>query len=116
MPASAAAANAANATTKPKKLDRTSMICDSIIDVIGDTPMVRLNCLAANLECEMLVKCEFFNAGGSFKDRIGKRMVDDAEKAGILHNNDTLSSRISYQCGQAAQGRDSQQSHFGSIC
>ena len=85
MPASAAAA-----TTKPKALDRSSMICDSILDVIGDTPMVRLNRVAANLECEMLVKCEFFNAGGSVKDRIGKRMVEDAEKAGMLHKNDTL--------------------------
>jgi cystathionine beta-synthase len=66
------------------------MICDSILDVIGDTPMVRLNRVAANLECEMLVKCEFFNAGGSVKDRIGKRMVEDAEKAGMLHKNDTL--------------------------
>jgi cystathionine beta-synthase len=91
MPASAAAANAANAANATtKKLDRTSMICDSILDVIGDTPMVRLNRLAANLECEMLVKCEFFNAGGSVKDRIGKRMVEDAEKAGILHKGDTL--------------------------
>jgi cystathionine beta-synthase len=84
MPTSAAAA------AKSKSLDRSSMICDSILDVIGDTPMVRLNRVAANLECEMLVKCEFFNAGGSVKDRIGKRMVEDAEKAGMLHKNDTL--------------------------
>jgi cystathionine beta-synthase len=76
--------------TKPKSLDRASMICDSILDVIGDTPLVRLNRVSANLECEMLVKCEFFNAGGSVKDRIGKRMVEDAEKAGMLHKNDTL--------------------------
>jgi cystathionine beta-synthase len=82
--------NLATAAAKPKSLDRSSMICDSILDVIGDTPMVRLNRVAANLECEMLVKCEFFNAGGSVKDRIGKRMVEDAEKAGILHKNDTL--------------------------
>jgi cystathionine beta-synthase len=83
-------ASAAATTTNPKSLDRSSMICDSILDVIGDTPMVRLNRVAANLECEMLVKCEFFNAGGSVKDRIGKRMVEDAEKAGMLHENDTL--------------------------
>jgi cystathionine beta-synthase len=82
--------NSATAAAKPKSLDRSSMICDSILDVIGDTPMVRLNRVAANLECEMLVKCEFFNAGGSVKDRIGKRMVEDAEKAGMLHKNDTL--------------------------
>ena len=73
-----------------KVLDRTNTICDSVLDVIGDTPMVRLNRIAANLPCEMLVKCEFFNAGGSVKDRIGKRMVEDAEKAGQLQRGDTL--------------------------
>ncbi|KAI9598050.1 cystathionine beta-synthase [Syncephalis fuscata] len=61
-------------------------ICDTILDHIGNTPLVRLNRIPQSLgiECEMLVKCEFFNAGGSVKDRIGKRMVEEAEKAGIL--------------------------------
>jgi cystathionine beta-synthase len=74
----------------PAVMDRSNKICDSILDVIGETPLVRLNRVAANLECEMLVKCEFFNAGGSVKDRIGKRMVDDAEKDGKLQKGDTL--------------------------
>jgi cystathionine beta-synthase len=61
-------------------------ICNTILDHIGNTPLVRLNRIPQSLgiECEMLVKCEFFNAGGSVKDRIGKRMVEEAEKAGIL--------------------------------
>jgi len=42
------------------------------------------------LKCEILVKCEFFNAGGSVKDRIGKRMVMDAEKSGRIKKGDTL--------------------------
>jgi cystathionine beta-synthase len=71
-------------------IDRTTAICDSILDVIGDTPMVRVNKVAKNLECEILVKCEFFNAGGSVKDRIGKRMVEDAERSGRLQKGDTL--------------------------
>ncbi len=46
----------------------------TILEHIGDTPMVRINKLSAEagLECELLAKCEFFNAGGSVKDRIGK--------------------------------------------
>ncbi|KAF4041019.1 CBS domain-containing protein [Phytophthora infestans] len=44
----------------------------------------------AHLQCELLAKCEFFNAGGSVKDRIGKRMVEDAEAAGRIKPGDTL--------------------------
>ncbi len=52
-------------------------IYDSILEHIGETPLVRLNRLMASegLECELLAKCEFFNAGGSVKDRIGKSRV-----------------------------------------
>ena len=48
-------------------------ICDSILDHIGDTPLVRLSRLSKKegIKCELLAKCEFFNAGGSVKDRIG---------------------------------------------
>jgi cystathionine beta-synthase len=48
--------------------------------------MVRLNRVGVDdgLECEMVVKCEFFNAGGSVKDRIGKRMVEGGEADGFL--------------------------------
>ena len=48
--------------------------------------MIRINRIGQSegLECELVVKCEFFNAGGSVKDRIGKRMIEDAEKKGIL--------------------------------
>ena len=61
-------------------------ICNSILDHIGNTPLVRLSRFAAKegLSCEVLAKCEYFNAGGSVKDRIGKRMVEEAEKQGIL--------------------------------
>lgn len=68
-------------------------IMDSILEHIGNTPMVRLNRLCANegdIECEVLAKCEFFNAGGSVKDRIGYRMVADAEKSGRIKKGDTL--------------------------
>ena len=54
--------------------------------------MIRLNRVpqSAGLKCEMLAKCEFFNAGGSVKDRIGKRMVEDAEREGKIRPGFTL--------------------------
>lgn len=65
-------------------------ICDNIMDAIGDTPMVRINKVGSDLDCELLAKCEYFNAGGSVKDRIGKRMVEDAEASGRLKPGDTI--------------------------
>ena len=74
----------------PRRLHKSDGVCDSVLDAIGDTPLVRLNKLASHLKCQVLVKCEFLNAGGSVKDRIGKQMVLDAEKQGILKPGDTL--------------------------
>merc|ERR1719410_826054 len=67
-------------------------ICDSALDLIGFTPMVRMSRLAKffDIECELLAKVEFFNAGGSVKDRIGKRMVEEAEKSGRITKGDVL--------------------------
>lgn len=61
-------------------------ILPSILHQIGHTPMVRINRIGklAGLKCELLAKCEFFNAGGSVKDRIGLRMIEDAERDGLL--------------------------------
>merc|ERR1712054_567050 len=67
-------------------------VLDTILDHIGDTPLVRLNKIpqSMGLDCEILCKCEFFNAGGSVKDRIGRRMILDAEKSGRIKPGDTL--------------------------
>ncbi|KAI8872478.1 pyridoxal-phosphate dependent enzyme [Ramicandelaber brevisporus] len=67
-------------------------ILDTILEHIGNTPLVRVNKIAksAGLECELLAKCEFFNAGGSVKDRIGRRMVEEAERDGILKPGSTI--------------------------
>ncbi|KAI7904866.1 cystathionine-beta Synthase [Cokeromyces recurvatus] len=61
-------------------------ISNTILDNIGRTPLVRINKIAKEegLKCELLAKCEYFNAGGSVKDRIANRMIEEAEKAGIL--------------------------------
>jgi cystathionine beta-synthase len=65
-------------------------ILDSIMDAVGQTPMVRLSRIGADLPCELLGKCEFMNPGGSVKDRIGVRMLLDAEQAGRIKPGDTL--------------------------
>jgi cystathionine beta-synthase len=67
-----------------------SKIHDSILDAIGQTPMVRLRNIGRETGCELLAKCEYLNAGGSVKDRIGKRMVEEAQKKGRIRPGDTL--------------------------
>ncbi len=66
------------------------MIMDSILDAIGHTPMVRICSIGRKTGCEILAKCEFLNAGGSVKDRIGRRMVEEAERSGRIKPGDTL--------------------------
>ena len=65
-------------------------VLPSILDAVGETPMVRLNAVTAGLACEVVAKCEFMNPGGSVKDRIGVRMLLDAEKSGRIKPGDTL--------------------------
>ncbi len=66
------------------------MLYQNILETIGRTPLVKLNTLCANLDCEVYAKCEFFNPGGSVKDRIAYRMVCQAEKNGLIRKGDTL--------------------------
>ncbi|MEK7706352.1 MAG: cystathionine beta-synthase [Myxococcota bacterium] len=66
------------------------MILDSIMDAVGQTPMVRLSRIGRDLPCELVAKCEFVNPGGSVKDRIGVRMLLDAENQGRIKPGDTL--------------------------
>ena len=68
----------------------SEQIYDSILDTAGHTPLVRLSRIAQGLGAELLGKCEFMNPGGSVKDRIGIRMLLDAEKAGRIKPGDTL--------------------------
>jgi len=63
---------------------------DSILEAIGDTPLVRLQHLGAGLKQPILVKCEHLNPGGSVKDRIALAIVDDAERRGLLLPGATL--------------------------
>jgi cystathionine beta-synthase len=65
-------------------------ILDSILDSVGSTPMVRLSRIGRDLPAELVAKCEFMNPGGSVKDRIGARMLLDAERDGRIKPGDTL--------------------------
>lgn len=59
-------------------------IYDNITETVGDTPLVRLQRMGEGLDAEIILKLEFFNPLNSVKDRIGRAMVDAAEKAGVL--------------------------------
>ncbi len=63
---------------------------DNILEVIGNTPMIRLNRVARGVRATMLAKLEFMNPGGSVKDRIGIAMLDAAEKAGKIKPGGTV--------------------------
>ena len=56
----------------------------SVVDLIGRTPLVKLNRVTEGIEATVLVKLEYLNPGGSIKDRIALKMIEDAEKAGEL--------------------------------
>ena len=66
------------------------MIHENILGAIGNTPVVKLNSIGNELDCEIYAKCEFLNAGGSVKDRIGLKMIENAEKSGRIKPGDTL--------------------------
>jgi cystathionine beta-synthase len=64
--------------------------CDSILDAIGHTPMVRLNQVTKDIKATVYAKVETFNPGNSIKDRMALKMVEDAEKSGILKPGGTI--------------------------
>ncbi|RYG45881.1 cysteine synthase family protein, partial [bacterium] len=75
------------------------MIQPDILHTIGHTPMVRLDRLGKGLPVELLAKCEFLNPGGSTKERIAYRMLDEAERTGRIKPGDTLIEATSGNTG-----------------
>jgi cystathionine beta-synthase len=65
-------------------------VSDSLIELVGNTPLVRLGRMAAGLRPQVLVKVEYFNPGGSVKDRIALSMVEAAERDGLIKPGGTI--------------------------
>src|SRR5690625_4238033 len=63
---------------------------ESVLDLIGNTPLVKLNAVARDVPATVLAKVEYLNPGGSVKDRIAVKMVDDAEKDGLIGPGGTI--------------------------
>ena len=63
---------------------------NTVLDTIGDTPLVKLNSVTEGIAATVLVKVEYFNPGGSSKDRIATRIIDDAEAKGLLKPGGTI--------------------------
>ena len=64
-------------------------IANNIVDLVGNTPLLRLNKVTAGVNAEVLIKLESFNPASSVKDRIALSMIEDAEQAGLI-NKDTV--------------------------
>ncbi|MDX8380497.1 MAG: cysteine synthase A [Ghiorsea sp.] len=76
-------------------------IYNNAAEAVGNTPLIRLNRIGADLDAEILVKCEFFNPLNSVKDRIGKAMIEDAEAKGLLKTGGTIVEPTSGNTGIA---------------
>lgn len=75
------------------------MIYDNVLKLIGRTPLVRINKLNPNSKVEILAKLEYFNPGGSVKDRAALFMIEDAEKRGELHKDKIILEATSGNTG-----------------
>lgn len=76
-------------------------IYDSVLDLVGKTPLVRLKRVTAGLKCDVVAKVEYFNPGGSIKDRPALRMLEIAEKQGHLKPGGTIIEPTSGNTGAA---------------
>lgn len=74
-------------------------VCDSILETIGHTPLVRLKKVVRGVAPSVLAKIEYFNPGGSVKDRIGIAIIEDAERAGRLKPGGTIIEATSGNTG-----------------
>lgn len=72
---------------------------ETILDAIGNTPIVRINKVSRGVPGELFAKCEFFNPGGSIKDRIGRSMIESAERKGLLKPGGTVVEATSGNTG-----------------
>ncbi len=78
---------------------RTLRVYDDILETIGNTPLVRLKQIGKDLACQLYAKVEFFNPGGSVKDRIAVNIIEEAERNGRLKPGGTVVEATSGNTG-----------------
>jgi len=72
-----------------------------VLQLIGNTPIVRLGRVASGLDANVFAKCEFLNPSGSIKDRMALRMIEEAEKNGKLREGGVILDATSGNTGPA---------------
>lgn len=78
---------------------QTNKILNSILDTIGHTPLIRLNSVTRGIQADLLAKVEYFNPGGSVKDRIAMGIIEEAERSGRLQPGGTIVESTSGNTG-----------------
>lgn len=76
-------------------------IYSSVLEVVGNTPLVRLSKITEGLKCTLLAKLEFLNPAGSVKDRVGLSMIEEAERLGLINKNTVIIEPTSGNTGIA---------------
>jgi cystathionine beta-synthase len=76
-----------------------TQIYNNILETLGNTPLVRLNMVTKGVAAQIVAKVEFFNPGGSVKDRIGINMIEDAERQGLIRPGGTIVEATSGNTG-----------------
>src|SRR3989454_3351218 len=99
-----AASHGAGSVSAPSRIRRTGLstgpgrggipatpdeVYDTVLEVIGRTPLVRLHKVTRGIRADLVAKLEYLNPGGSVKDRIGPTMIEDAERRGLLRPGGT---------------------------
>ncbi|RMZ50718.1 pyridoxal-phosphate dependent enzyme [Flavobacteriaceae bacterium PRS1] len=80
-------------------MNKSKQVFDNVLDLIGNTPLIKLNTITSDFEGEYLAKVEAFNPGHSTKDRIALYIIEEAEKKGILSPGDTIIETTSGNTG-----------------
>lgn len=74
-------------------------VLDNVLEAMGETPLIRLHQVTRDVKPDVLAKVEFFNPGGSVKDRIGIAIIEDAERSGKLKPGGTIVESTSGNTG-----------------
>ena len=78
-----------------------SRIYNNVVETVGNTPLIKLNRVAAGVQATIALKCEFFNPLGSVKDRIGMAMIEDGEARGLITKDTVIVEPTSGNTGIA---------------